>query len=235
VIAVIADIHGNLWALDAVLAELDRRGFEQVVVGGDLALGGPRPAECVELIRRRGYPTIRGNTDEWITAPPQAVTDGITWCAAHLGDDDRRFLAGLPFLWRRQGPRSEGGKGSAGDLVVVHATPWSIGDVVRPDAPAHVVARIFAEAAASAVVYGHIHTAFVRETPSGLLVNTGSVGLPFDGDWRASFAVLEQRGNGWKADLHRVPYDRGAALAAAHASDNPEAGRWAKRLGTSSG
>ena len=129
-IAVTSDIHGNLWALQAVLAELDRRGIEQVVVGGDLALGGPRPAECVESIRRRGYPVIRGNTDEWVTQRPQAVIDGITWCAAHLAEDDRRFLAGLPFLWR--------GQGAHGDLVVVHATPWSIGDVVRADAPAPV-------------------------------------------------------------------------------------------------
>jgi predicted phosphodiesterase len=222
VIAVISDIHGNLWALQAVLAELDRRRIEQVVVGGDLALGGPRPAECVESIRRRGYPVIRGNTDEWVTRRPQAVTDGITWCAAHLAEDDRRFLAGLPFLWRREGPQ--------GDLVVVHATPWSIGDVVRADAPAPVVARVFTEASASAVVFGHIHTPFVRESPHGLLVNSGSVGLPFDGDWRASFALLDPSGEGWTAAVHRIPYDRDAALAASRASDNPEATRWARRL-----
>jgi predicted phosphodiesterase len=226
VIAVISDIHGNLWALEAVLAELDRRGIEQVVVGGDLALGGPRPAECVELIRRRGYPVIRGNTDEWLTKAPEAVTDGTTWCAAHLGVDARRFLAGLPFLWRQEG--------DGGDLVVVHATPWSIGDVVRADAPPPLVARVFAEASASAVVFGHIHTAFVRGTPDGLLVNSGSVGLPFDGDWRASFALLDRSEEGWTAAISRVPYDRDASLAAAHASDNPEAGRWARRVETAS-
>ena len=223
-IAVISDIHGNLWALEAVLADLDRRSIEQVVVGGDLALGGPRPAECVELIRRRGYPVIRGNTDEWVTRRPQAVTDGITWCAAHLAEDDRRFLAGLPFLWRQEGPK--------GDLVVVHATPWSIGDVVRADAPARVVERVFAEAKASAVVFGHIHTPFVQSAPDGLLVNSGSVGLPFDGNWHASFALLDGREEGWSATVRRIPYDRDAALAASRASDNPEAGRWAHRVET---
>src|SRR4030067_722775 len=80
-IAVISDIHGNLAALEAVLAELDRLGPSEVVVGGDLALGGPRPAECVSLIRRRGYPAIRGNTDEWLTKAPAKITDGISWCA----------------------------------------------------------------------------------------------------------------------------------------------------------
>lgn len=225
-IAVISDIHGNLWALEAVLAELDRREIRQVVVAGDLALGGPRPAECVELIRRRGYPVIRGNTDEWITREPKAVTDGITWCASRLSAGARRFIAGLPFLWRLE---AEGG-----DLVVVHATPWSIGDVVRADAPASVVSRVFAEASAFAVVYGHIHTPFVREAPEGILVNSGSVGLPFDGDWRASLALLVRMGQGWKADIHRVPYDKAAALAAARGTDNPEAGHWARRIETAS-
>ena len=225
-IAVISDIHGNLWALEAVLAELDRLGPEQVVVGGDLALGGPKPAECVALVRRRGYPSIRGNTDEWITRKPPAVTDGITWCAARLSDEDRRFIADLPFLWRHEA--------EAGDLVVVHATPWSISDVVREDATPATVSRVFSEASAAAVVFGHIHTPFVRGSPDGLLVNSGSVGLPFDGDWRASFAVLERVGTRWTATIRRIPYDRSAALGAGRSTDNPESRRWAKRLKTAS-
>ncbi len=221
-IAVISDIHGNLWALEAVLAELDRLGPVQVVVGGDLAFGGPKPAECVALIRRRGYPAIRGNTDEWITQNPPTVTDGITWCAAQLSGEDRRFVADLSFLWRLE---TEGG-----DLIVVHATPWSISDVVREEAPASTVSRVFSEASAAAVVFGHIHTPFVREFPEGLLVNSGSVGLPFDGDWRASFALLERAGGRWTAAIRRIRYDRDAALDAAAASDNPESKRWMKRL-----
>src|SRR5439155_1003877 len=94
-IAVISDIHGNLWALEAVLQDLDRLGPSQVIVAGDLALGGPRPAECVEFVRRRGYPAIRGNTDEWLTSAPDSVTDAIGWAATQMSDADRRYLAGL--------------------------------------------------------------------------------------------------------------------------------------------
>lgn len=225
-IAVLGDIHGNLWALEAVLADLDRLGPNPVVVAGDLALGGPRPAECVTLVRHRGYPTIRGNTDEWLTVPPSHVDDAISWTSARLGEDDRRFLAGLPLLWRfAQGP---------GDLVVVHATPWSVGDVVPPDAPATLVRRVFDEAKAEAVVYGHIHIAYVREVGDQLLVNTGSVGLPFDGDPRAAYVQLQPKQGRWTASLRRVSYDVGEAVRAARASDNPEGERWARRLETAS-
>ncbi len=233
-IAVLGDIHGNLWALEAVLAELDRLGPSQVVVAGDLAFGGPRPAECVALIRHRAYPTIQGNTDEWLTAPPEQAHeappeqahDTVAWTSAHLGEENRRFLAELPFLWRyAQGP---------GDLVVVHATPWSIGDVVRPDAPEALVRRVFDEAKAAAVVYGHIHTAYAREVGEHLLVNAGSVGMPFDGDPRAAYALLTSEQGRWTATLHRVAYDVGVAVRAARASDNPGIERWARRVETAS-
>src|SRR2546428_14179981 len=144
-IAVISDIHGNLWALQAVLQDLDTLGPSQVVVAGDLALGGPRPAECVELIRRRGYPAIRGNTDEWLSSAPDPITDAISWAGAQLSDADRRYLAGLPFLWRL--PHEAGG------LVVVHGTAWSIRGVVPPDPPEPLVRREFAETEATAAAY----------------------------------------------------------------------------------
>lgn len=226
-IAVISDVHGNLWALEAVLKELDRIGPAQVIVAGDLAFGGPKPAECVALIRRRGYPTIRGNTDEWLTKmPARVLADAISWTAARLSEQDRRFLAGLPFLWRLPD--------RAGDLMIVHATPWSIGDAVPPDAPVALVKRVFEEAQAAAVVYGHMHIAYVREFEGKLLVNSGSVGLPFDGDWRASYALLSADGGSWRATLHRLEYDRTAAIKASRSSDNPEGERWARRLETAS-
>src|SRR5207249_7655737 len=126
-IAVISDIHGNLWALQAVLQDLDRFGPSQVIVAGDLALGGPRPAERVELIRRRGYPAVRGNPDEWLTSAPDSITDAIGWAATQLSDADRPYLAGLPFLWRVPD--------GAGDLVAVNVNPWSLSYVLPPYAP----------------------------------------------------------------------------------------------------
>jgi len=226
VIAVLGDIHGNLWALEAVLAEIDRLRPEHVVVSGDLALGGPRPADCVATIRRRGYPAIRGNTDEWLTGEPNRVHDVISWTSAQLGKENRRYLAGLPFLWRLA-HNSE-------DLVVVHATPWSVSDLVAPDAPIELARRVLDEADAAAVVYGHIHIAYVRVLGNDLLVNAGSVGMPFDGDSRASYVTLEANASGWRATLRRVSYPVDEAAKAARASDNPEGMLWARRLETAS-
>lgn len=224
-IAVISDIHGNAWALRAVLQELDRLRPALVAVGGDLAFGGPAPAECVELIRRRGYPAIRGNTDEWVTDPAAAPDPISRWASERLGDAQRRYVASLPFLWRYA-------QGARGDLVVVHATPWSITEVVPPDAGPLLVERVFQEANAAAVVYGHIHVAHQRRADSRLLVNAGSVGMPFDGDQRASFATLEETPEGWSAQIHRIPYDVDAAARASRKSDNPGGDRYARRLET---
>lgn len=224
-IAVIADIHGNQWALEAVLRELDRLAPQQVVVAGDLAFGGPRPGECVELIRRRGYPAIRGNTDEWLMSPsgaPAQLVGAVAWCRARLSVEDRRFLAALPFLWRYQHP--------AGDVVIVHAAPWSIAETIAPDAPEPLVSRVFTEARAPVVVYGHIHIAHVRWVAEQLLVNPGSVGLPADGDPRASFAILALNEGRWQADLRRALYDVESAIQASRHSDNPEGLNWARRL-----
>ncbi len=222
-IAVISDIHGNLPALQAVLRELDRLSPSQVIVAGDLAFLGPQPPECVGLIRRRGYPTIRGNTDEWLTKVPTTITDAISWTGAQLSDADRWYLAGLPFLWRCPDP--------AGDLVVVHATPWSIGDVIPQDAPESLVGRVFADSDAAVVVYGHIHIAYVREFKGRLLVNPGSVGLPNDTDKRAAFAVLATEAGTWRVTLRQVDYDMEAAVEASRRSGNPGSDRFVRGLG----
>lgn len=226
-IAVISDIHGNLPALQAALREIDRLSPTQVIVAGDLALLGPQPAECVELIRRRGYPTIRGNTDEWLTKVPTTITDAISWTSAQLSDADRRFLAGLPFLWRFPNP--------AGDLVVVHATPWSISDVIPPDASESLVSRVFTDSDAAVVVYGHIHIAYMREFNGRLLVNPGSVGVPNEHDKRAAFAVLATSAGTWRVTLLRAEYDVEAVVEASRRSGYPGSGRFIQGLAHGAG
>ena len=223
-VAVFSDVHGNAVALEAVLADIERHGVAQMVYGGDLAFGGPTPEACVARIRALGIPCVRGNTDEWFAtgsaAQPDVLRDALgRWVHDTLSAASREFLRTLPFEHR------------VDDLLIVHATPWSVSDLVPRDADQTVLRRVLTEARAAAVVYGHIHMGWIGQVPGmGLVVNTGSVGFPFDGDPHASYAVLTRGPAGWTAELHRVAYD--LDRAAVFPPDHPAAARWATMMRT---
>lgn len=219
-VAVFSDVHGNAVALEAVLDDIAAQRPDHLICGGDLAFGGPDPERSVTRIRGLGIPCIRGNTDEWLT-PDAADREPISdWTRSRLSEASRRYLASLPFDHR------------LGDLVVVHATPWSISAMVPKDADPALLRRVLAEARASAVVYGHIHQGWIgRVRDLGLIANCGSVGFPFDGDPRACYALLDQRTSGWTAELRRVAYDVERA-AAGFPSDHPDPEGWAGRMRT---
>lgn len=213
-LAIVSDIHGNLAALDALLADLDRERPDQVVLGGDLALNGPRPAECVAAVRERGWPGIVGNTDQYLwdreSRPGPPRMDGIgDWTAERLGDDNLRWLQSLPLEWRD------------GDAVaLVHAVPGDVWRVVEYGAPDEELRTIYGPLGARLAVYCHIHVPFVREVGDGLTVaNSGSVGLPFDGDPRVSYLLVEDR----SPSVRRVAYDLERAVHDLHATGHPAA------------
>lgn len=224
-VAVISDTHGNLFALDAVLADIDATGpFDEVVMAGDFAFGGPFPAECVARIRERGFRAVRGNTDEFIVevatdgarpatgateaqrhSPAQIATD--RWAVERMTAEQIEYLAALPLSLTIPDERGEA-------LTVVHATPWSSHDVLAPDAPDDLVAQVLDAAGTAALAYGHIHVAYERHLNGRLLAAVGSVSLPFDGDQRAAYAVFTRTADGWSVDLRRVAYDVDAAIEA---------------------
>jgi predicted phosphodiesterase len=220
-VAVFSDIHGNRVALDAVLAEVARLAPDHTICGGDLAFGGPAPEAAAERVRELGVPCVRGNTDEWLGPDAPGAADPVTaWTRGSLSEASRRYLAGLPFEHRLE------------DLVVVHATPWSVSEVVPTHADAVILRRMLGEARAAAVVYGHIHLGWIgRVSGGGLVVNAGSVGFPFDGDPRASFAVLTRGPSGWTVELHRVAYDVERAVRG-FPPDHPQPAAWAARMRT---
>jgi putative phosphoesterase len=225
-VAIVSDVHGNVRACEAVLEEIRARGpFDAIVNGGDLAFGGPRPREAMDLLMRQAWPTILGNTDEWIAGAsggPEAV---VAWGRARLEAPHREFLRGLPRAHRVEPPHGP-------PLVVVHATPTSTSDVLDPAAPAEVLTRLFEQAQTRALVYGHIHRPYVRRVADGLVVNTGSVGFPFDGVPRPSFAIVTLRDGRWDAEIVRVDYNQEAVAADLLASDHPDAATFARRVRT---
>jgi putative phosphoesterase len=196
--AVLFDIHGNLDALEAVLRAADAAGCEQLYIGGDLAYMGPDPEAVVDRLRAEGERVIavRGNTDRMIAGGDDDVA---RWAADRLGPERVAYLEGLPAARRLP----------AHDALMVHATPRSDEERLLPDTPEVVAAAMTADVAARTLLCGHVHIQYRRPVGSVEIVNPGSVGIPFDGDPRAAWAVIEDG----DVLLQRTDYDQAGALA----------------------
>ncbi|MGI9097196.1 MAG: metallophosphoesterase family protein [Solirubrobacteraceae bacterium] len=206
-LALIYDVHGNLPALEAVLADAREQGAESYLVGGDVALFGPWPEATVERLRELAPATwIRGNGERW-TANPQAAPDPVRGAIAAareaLGDVLVDELAALP----------ESAVIGA-DTRAWHGSPMSDVRSFAPE-PGENEAELLEGVHERRLVFGHTHVPFRRVSVVGdvELVNPGSVGMPFDGDHRAAYALLAADGT---IAHRRVAYDHAAVPAALH-------------------
>jgi putative phosphoesterase len=215
-VAILADIHGNLAALEAVADDIARWRPDAVAVAGDIVNRGPRSLACLRFVQARaadsGWRVIRGNHEDYVIdvarrpdlRPPGlegAVRANVRWTRTQLGDAAAE-LELLPERLSLEGP--------GGELRVVHASMRHNRDNILPDTPEDEL-RLQIAPAPPAIAVGHTHRPLVRRVDETLVVNVGSVGMPFDGDVRASYGRLEWRG-GWEAQIVRVPYDRRRTL-----------------------
>jgi putative phosphoesterase len=203
VLALLYDVHGNLPALEAVLADAAEQGAERFVLGGDYALFGAWPAETVARLRDLEADWIRGNGERWVGDPeagdaPDPVRGAIAACREALGDDLAAELAALPFDHVH------------GNARFVHASPVSDMRSFAPE-PAAEDEELLAGVTARHLVFGHTHVPFRRESDGIDLVNPGSVGMPFDGDPRAAWALVHDDGT---PEHRRVAYEHAASAAA---------------------
>ena len=217
-IAILADIHGNLTALDAVLADLRRQKPDLVLHGGDLPYGGSNPAEVIDCIVQEGWPGVMGNTDQmlWDTtaraglealAPKLKPLFKVLFdsCApvttAMIGESRLSWLQELPaeLLLENQGDEDLGDK----NLALVHAGPGNLWRAPMDTADDAELEKTYKQLNAVIVVYCHIHRPFVRKIGSMTVCNTGSVGSPYDGDPRASYLMIDDG----KPAICRVAYD----------------------------
>lgn len=226
-ITIFGDIHGNIPALTAVLADMDQRGLAVLYCLGDLVGYGVQPNEVVEMIRARGIPTLMGNYDQGVGAgsddcgcayrDPAAEAMGklsIAWTNAHTSADNKAFLRTFPPTIALQ----------LGDLRVLlaHGSPRKVNEYLYEDRPAASLERIMDAAAADVLVCGHTHLPYHRVLPSGRhVVNAGSVGKPKDGDPRAGYVVLRAAGRDLSVEFVRVEYDIEAAATAIEATTMP--------------
>jgi predicted phosphodiesterase len=203
--ALLYDIHGNVAALEAVLAEAEQAGATSYVLGGDYATFGPWPSETVELLESLPAPVrIRGNVERWLREEPevpdearQLVTTAVAVARESLDDEVVTRLYGLPQRAELDG------------ILIVHGSPLSDIQTFAPETePSE--SRMLAGESNRTILFGHSHRQFRRKGPRGtLLVNPGSVGAPLDGDPRAAWAILDDG----EIHFHRTEYDVERAAA----------------------
>lgn len=211
-VAVIADIHGNQIALEAVLSDMEQQSpIDQTVIAGDLCLNGPRPKEVLKIVYKLQCPVIRGNVDvEVVSQAPKKGSkkrDVVGWTREQIGRKGIDYLASLPFSHRVQNPEGS-------DLLVVHANPMDMEQAIFPTASDTELEQLVGglEPTIGALAFGHVHIAYTRRWHHLLLCDVGSCGLPRDEDVRASYAILTWQEDRWQAEIRRVEYDLAAVV-----------------------
>lgn len=216
--AVLFDIHGNVDALEAVLADAVTAGCDGLVFGGDFVYMGPAPSEVVDVVcsQTGRVIAIRGNTDRMISGGDDAVA---RWAATRLGDSRVAWLRDLP----EQASLPEH------DALVVHATPRSDEERLMPDTDQQKVSAMLAGISAKTMLCGHVHIQYRREVDGVEIVNPGSVGIPFDGKTTAAWAIIDDG----VVELRRTAYDIERALARLDAAtSHPEQAVAGRRIRT---
>ena len=235
-IALLSDIHANLQALDAVLADIDGRGdVDAVYHAGDLVGYSARPNEVIARLQARGIAGVAGNYDSTVATDyrhcgcksenahqEQLAHVSYEYTRRAVTPASRRVLAALPFALDL---RPLGGHLSGPRLVIVHGTPvlntvyWTED---RPDDFCRKMAQVVSLRAGDVIAFGHTHKPWHRVVDGIHFVNTGSVGRPKDGDWRAGYALLALGEPAISVEQVRVPYDVDGAASELIAAGLPD-------------
>lgn len=208
-VAILADIHGNLPACEAVLEDIARSvSPDYIVAAGDLALRGAHPRETVDLLFDRCDSVLMGNTDCYLAGnylggayreKDHWKTELLRWTRDQLGGALLEKLGALPFSVRYT-PR----KGQ--DLFVCHANPRNLEESLDPTLDDVAVRRFFSHLDAAACAFGHLHFPYRRRVGRMLIADVASAGIPRDGDLRPAYGVFTFTPKGWRVQIRRVRY-----------------------------
>ncbi len=216
----LSDIHGNIRALDAVLADIAGQDIDEIVCNGDFVTSSAHSVEVVERVRQLGLPSTRGNHERYLqelTDPTDEKWQQANWAPTihdyqALSADTRRWLIELPdTLWLCDGEAP---------LVIAHAAPGN--DVARVTAQntEEDWRALFTDLSEGVTLVGsHLHWYWQHRWRGNQFVRTPSVGLPLDGDKRAGYVILRRDEKGWSSEQRRVQYDVDGELAAFRESD----------------
>lgn len=246
--ALISDIHGNLVALEAVLTDLSRESLDRVVCLGDVAATGPQPHETVQRLHAIGCPVVMGNTDALLLAPQtheatveqlkgwgmsEESADAIAtidiWCTQVLTAADLDYMR----TFRETIDLSLGGGAT---LLCFHGSPRSNTEVIVSTTPDEQLEAMLSGFGATVLAGGHTHAQMLRRLKDRVIINPGSVGLPYEilpsGQARslpwAEWALIDHDDGGMRVEFRRAPFDVGAVVAAALRSGMPAVEWWTK-------
>jgi putative phosphoesterase len=210
-IAALYDVHGNLRALEAVLAEVADERVDTIVCGGDV-VWGPQPAECLEALRAARAMFVRGNADRDVLTGKDPID---RFGAARLSEGQKALVASWPLSLELD-------VDGVGRVLFCHATPRSDEEIVTRATPDEEIAEVLAEVDADVVVGGHTHVQFDRRVNGAVrFVNAGSVGMPYEGDGDARWLLL-----GPDVELRHTSYDIAAAIPEIEATGMPQVERF---------
>jgi len=207
-VAILADIHGNLPACEAVLEDIARVAPDYIVAAGDLALRGAHPKETVELLFDKCNAVLMGNTDCYLAGNylggayrerDHWKTELLEWTRDQLGSSWLQKLSALPFSVRYAPRRGQ-------DLFVCHANPRNLEDSLDPTLDDNALRRFFQHLDAAACAFGHLHFPYRRRVGRLLIADVASAGIPRDGDLRPAYGVFTYTPKGWRVQIRRVRY-----------------------------
>ncbi|MCU0697586.1 MAG: metallophosphoesterase [Myxococcaceae bacterium] len=224
-VAVLADIHGNLPACEAVLEDIKRQAPDAIVAAGDLCLRGAWPKETFDLLHDACDALLMGNTDCYLAGnylsgayreKDHWKTDLLDWTRDQLGAEKTAALGQLAFS-TRYSPR----KGQ--DLFVCHANPRNLEDSLEPTLDDHTVRKLLGNLDATALAFGHLHFPYRRRLGRLVMADVASAGIPRDGDLRPAWGLFTWTPRGWRVQIRRVRYAVRRATSGLHERKVPGA------------
>jgi putative phosphoesterase len=209
-IAILADIHGNLPALEVVMEDLKRMSPDRVIVNGDIINRGPQSRECLAAIRATGWPVVYGNHEEYIIKfdygewPEEWYTDW--WLPTRriweeMTEEEIAFIETMPWFYIVNVP-------GLPPIRVLHGSPWALNDGLGywlSDSELLAVARRVPQ---KILVGAHTHRPFNHRVGERWILNCGAVGAPFNGNPAAQYLVLTGENGKWETNFRSIPYDR---------------------------
>jgi len=226
-LAFISDIHGNLVALDSALADIKKRGIDVVICLGDIVDMGLQPAKTVDRLRERQILCIQGNHDPLDENPQIAILKQVeSWTRDQLSAEQQQWLKSLPFQHIVDV--------ESASVLCVHGSPKANTQGMEPDTPSDNLRQWCRDVDQDVIVAGHTHLQLCRHLDQTLIVNAGSVGMPFEGPMQGQprllkytdYAIVSSDDGNVSAELVRLPLDFKAMAKSFADTDFPNSEYW---------